>query len=38
MERKISLVIPVYNEEGSLLELYERIKINIQDCIQKELT
>lgn len=37
MERKISLVIPVYNEEGSLLELYERIKINIQDCIQKEL-
>ena len=37
MGRKISLVIPVYNEEGSLLELYERIKINIQDCIQKEL-
>lgn len=37
MERKISLVIPVYNEEGSLLELYERIKKNIQDCIQKEL-
>lgn len=37
MDRKISLVIPVYNEEGSLEELYERLILNIRNVIEKEL-
>lgn len=37
MKRKLSIVVPVYNEEESLEELYDHIVENVQKCIQKEL-
>ena len=37
MHRKLSVVIPVYNEEESLEELYDKIVENIDACISEEL-
>ena len=37
MERKISFVIPAYNEEESLSELYSRIMTNVQSCLSEGL-
>lgn len=37
MERKISFVIPAYNEEESLAELYSRIMTNVQSCLSEGL-
>ncbi|MCI8891459.1 MAG: glycosyltransferase family 2 protein [Eubacterium sp.] len=33
MERKLSIAIPVYNEEESLMELYEKLMESIHPCI-----
>lgn len=37
MERKLSIVVPVYNEEESLEELYNRVLENVNICIDEEL-
>lgn len=37
MERKLSVVIPVYNEEDSLKELYDCIIKNVRKCIEQKL-
>lgn len=37
IERKLSIVIPVYNEEESLDELYMRIIENVRKCIEEKL-
>ena len=37
MERKVSFVIPAYNEEDSLPELYTRVKKNIDLCTSEGL-
>ncbi len=34
MERKLSIAIPVYNEEESLTELYEKLMESIQPCLR----
>lgn len=34
MERKLSIAIPVYNEEESLMELYEQLIESIHPCIR----
>ena len=36
MNRKMSVLIPAYNEEGSLKELYHEIKAGIEVCIEKK--
>ena len=36
-ERKVSFVIPAYNEEESLEELYSLIKENVDDCKKENL-
>lgn len=33
MDRKLSIVIPTYNEEESLEELYDNIVVNVQKCM-----
>lgn len=37
MQRKVSFVIPAYNEEESLNELYSQIVTNINICLSEEL-
>lgn len=37
MERKLSFIIPAYNEEESLEELYNQIVENVEICIQENL-
>lgn len=37
MERTLSIVIPVYNEEESLIELYSQIIENINICLSEQL-
>lgn len=37
MERKVSFLIPAYNEEESLPELYQQVKENIDICTSKGL-
>lgn len=37
MQRKVSFVIPAYNEEESLNELYSQIMANINLCLSEEL-
>lgn len=37
MDRKLSIVIPVYNEEDSIEELYNSIRENIQECMDREM-
>lgn len=37
MERKLSIVVPVYNEEESLGELYARVIENVEICIKENL-
>ena len=37
MQRKVSFVIPAYNEEESLMELYTQIMSNVQLCMQESL-
>lgn len=37
MERKLSVVVPVYNEEESLEELYSRILENVNICMKENL-
>lgn len=37
MDRMLSIVVPVYNEEESLEELYERVLVNVEECIKSGL-